>query len=86
MHARRSLIGILAVILLSLAPVEGTTQEIERGFFIDTYSGAPNCMIVVGERAAVSDIIASTWIATQVGAMAYVDEPVSILAHQDVVY
>jgi hypothetical protein len=43
-------------------------------------------MIVVGERAAVSDIIASTWIATQVGAMAYVDEPVSILAHQDVVY
>ncbi len=85
MHTNRLTIGVAALLLISLAPIEGTQLGPDREFFIDSYTGTPNCIIVVGDRAAVSDIIAASWIATQIGAMAYINESISVITQQEVV-
>ncbi|RZN46141.1 S-layer protein [archaeon] len=70
----RSLI-LLFIILTSLTtmpPMAAADEpELERDFFIDSETGIPNCKIVVGAKAAVSDVISASWIATQIGSMAY---------------
>ena len=86
MRTNRLMVGVAALLLISLAPQIGAQPEPDREFFIDSYTGTPNCIIVVGERAAVSDIISASWIATQIGAMAYIDESVSVLAKQDIIF
>ena len=43
-------------------------------FFINSETGEPNSIIVVGANAAASDVTAAGWIAAQIGSMAHYDE------------
>lgn len=71
MRYRKTVVGTLILIILAIAPVQGTQETPQREFFIDPYTGLPNCIVVVGENAAVADVIAASWVATQIGSMAY---------------
>jgi len=67
------LLSVLMLMSLFVMPMTATTEDapFDREFFIDPETGVPNCKIVVGATAAVSDVISASWIATQIGSMAY---------------
>ncbi|HDN81941.1 MAG TPA: S-layer protein, partial [Methanomicrobia archaeon] len=46
----------------------------DTDFFINSETGEPNSIIVVGANAAASDVTAAGWIAAQIGSMAHYDE------------
>ena len=46
----------------------------DTDFFIDSETGDPNAIIVVGANAAASDVTAAGWIAAQIGSMAHYEE------------
>jgi len=64
---------ILILFLTNFIPIS-SQDAISKDFFIDQYTGKPNCMIVIGENAAASDAMSAAWIAAQLGTMAYYEE------------
>jgi len=46
----------------------------DTDFFINSETGEPNSIIVVGANAAASDVTAAGWIAAQIGSMAHYEE------------
>lgn len=76
----------ICIAMSSLATVSSGNQELSREFFIDPVTGAPNCMLVVGDNAAASDIISASYIATQIGTMTYYEETIASFEEQSIVF
>ncbi|MBN1785393.1 MAG: S-layer protein [Candidatus Methanofastidiosa archaeon] len=54
-----------------LGAVGAATADVDKDFFINPENGEPMCLIVVGSNAAAEDVVSASWIAAQIGSMAY---------------
>ncbi|MHC1599085.1 MAG: S-layer protein [Candidatus Methanofastidiosia archaeon] len=88
MHLKRMLLITLCIVVLFTSSIGqlSSEEDIERGFFIDSLTGHPNCVIVVGKNSAVADILSASWIATQIGSMSYYDETITIYEEHEIKY
>ncbi|MCK4433314.1 MAG: S-layer protein [Methanomicrobia archaeon] len=46
----------------------------DKDFFVDSETGEPNAIVVVGANAAAMDVTAGAWVAAQIGSMAYYED------------
>ena len=66
-----------------------TAQQLDvpdRDFFVDAATGLNNCLLIVGAEAAAADVVSASYIAAQIGTMAYTEEIVENWIRPGVVY
>ncbi|HOP08754.1 MAG TPA: S-layer protein [Candidatus Methanofastidiosa archaeon] len=67
-------VAVSGAILLGstlMGAVGAATDAVDKDFFINSEDGQPSCLIVVGTNAAAEDVVSASWIAAQIGSMAY---------------
>ena len=62
------------------------TADVDKDFFINAENGEPTCLIVVGSNAAADDVVSASWIAAQMGSMAYYETLIPNINTYDVTY
>jgi len=69
-----------------LGAVTATTADVDKDFFINPENGDPMCLIVVGSNAAADDVVSASWIAAQIGSMAYYETVTPNVSTCSVIY